>query len=190
MCFTGWVVLIASVSAFVSPVSAANGLCYHGVVFGGRLYEARMFYTAISISFIIATLVFYCLAMYSLRARYLQMSSTFLKYSNTDNKDRSNNKKIIDSMKLVTILLVALYTFSGPFAILNMVDLDREKYKNLYFLAFSFAVLNSLINPIVYYFKISEFEKTLKRMFCNKQDEESIETNGTQNKGISQNGEK
>lgn len=118
------------------------------------------------------------------------MSSTFLKYSNTDNKDRSNNKKIIDSMKLVTILLVALYTFSGPFAILNMVDLDREKYKNLYFLAFSFAVLNSLINPIVYYFKISEFEKTLKRMFCNKQDEESIETNGTQNKGISQNGEK
>lgn len=190
VCFTGWVVLIASVSAFVSPVSAANGLCYHGVVFGGRLYEARMFYTAISISFIIATLVFYCLAMYSLRARYLQMSSTFLKYSNTDNKDRSNNKKIIDSMKLVTILLVALYTFSGPFAILNMVDLDREKYKNLYFLAFSFAVLNSLINPIVYYFKISEFEKTLKRMFCNKQDEESIETNGTQNKGISQNGEK
>lgn len=60
-----------------------------------------------------------------------------------------------------------------------MVDIDHEKYKTLFFLAFAFAVLNSLINPIIYYFKISEFKKTLKRMFCNKQYDETAETNGT-----------
>lgn len=178
VCFTGWVLLLASVSTFVSPVSADNGLCYHAIVFAGRLYKVRLFFTVIIITFIIATLVFYFLAMYSLRARYLEMSSTFLKSLKTENnKDRSTNKKIIDSMKLVTILLVALFIFSGPFAYLNMVDIDHEKYKTLFFLAFAFAVLNSLINPIIYYFKISEFKKTLKKMFCNKQYEET--TNGT-----------
>lgn len=180
VCFTGWVLLLASVSTFVSPVSADNGLCYHAIVFAGRLYKVRLFFTVIIITFIIATLVFYFLAMYSLRARYLEMSSTFLKSLKTENnKDRLTNKKIIDSMKLVTILLVALFIFSGPFAYLNMVDIDHEKYKTLFFLAFAFAVLNSLINPIIYYFKISEFKKTLKRMFCNKQYDETAESNGT-----------
>ena len=69
-------------------------------------------------------------------------------------------------MKMVSILLLALYLFSGPLAVLNTLNLQRSENRDLFFIAFSFAVLNSLINPFIYYFNIEEFQKALKNLFC------------------------
>lgn len=169
VCFIGWVFFFVFVLVFVLLVSVDNGLCYYVIVFVGWFYKVCLFFIVIIIIFIIVILVFYFLVMYSLRVRYLEMLFMFLKFLKIENnKDWLINKKIIDLMKLVIIFLVVFFIFLGLFVYFNMVDIDYEKYKILFFLVFVFVVLNFFINFIIYYFKILEFKKMLKRMFCNK----------------------
>ena len=169
VCLTGWLVLIGSFAFLVSPTSYDDDLCYHAVIYGGKIEETRWFYTIIMTSLMLATFSVYCFAMYSLKVRYLSMSADVLQSSNTPNKSvifSRSRKRMVDSMKMVSILLLALYLFSGPLAVLNTLDLQHIENRELFFIAFSFAVLNSLINPIIYYFNIEEFQKALKSLFC------------------------
>ena len=169
VCLTGWLVLIGSFAFLVSPTSYDDDLCYHAVIYGGKIVETRWFYTIILTSLMLATFFVYCFAMYSLKVRYLSMSADVLHSSNNPTKSDislRSRKRIVDSMKMVSILLLALYLFSGPLAMLNTLNLQHSENRELFFIAFSFAVLNSLINPIIYYFNIEEFQKALKSLFC------------------------
>ena len=169
VCLTGWLVLIGSFAFLVSPTSYDDDLCYHAVIYGGKIVETRWFYTIILTSLMLATFFVYCIAMYSLKVRYLSMSADDLQSSNTPTNSyifSRSRKRIVDSMKMVSILLLALYFFSGPLAMLNTLNLQHSENRELFFIAFSFAVLNSLINPIIYYFNIEEFQKALKSLFC------------------------
>ena len=170
VCLTGWAILIGSFASLVSPTSYDNNLCYHAVVYGGNMVVSRWFFTITTGTLMFSTLFFYSLAMYSLKIRYLSMSASFEKSACTRSKYEkgiNTSKKIIDSMKLVSILLLALYLFSGPLAVLTMIDISHDEYKEIFFIAFSFAVLNSMVNPIIYYINIEEFQQNLKNLFCN-----------------------
>ena len=170
VCLTGWAILIGSFASLVSPTSYDNNLCYHAVVYGGNMVVSRWFYTITTGTLMFSTLFFYSLAMYNLKIRHLSMSASFEKSACTRSKYEkgiNTSKKIIDSMKLVSILLLALYLFSGPLAVLTMIDISHEEYKEIFFIAFSFAVLNSMVNPIIYYINIEEFQQNLKNLFCN-----------------------
>ena len=169
VCLTGWLFLFGSFAFLVSPTSYDDGLCHHGVVYGGKIEETRWFYTIIMTFMMLATFLVYCFAMYSLKVRYLSMSADVLHSSNNQTKSDislRSRKRIVDSMKMVSILLLALYLFSGPLAVLNTLNIQRSENRELFSIAFSFAVLNSLINPIIYYFNIEEFQKALKSLFC------------------------
>lgn len=111
----------------------------------------------------------YCLAMCSLKRRYLNSSPSNVSTSILNNK----RQKYLKSMKSVSILLAVLLIFSGPLLVYNVVDLVQPLPKLVLYLTFALANINSLLNPFIYFVNIAEFKTALKRFFSRAQSSDS-----------------
>lgn len=121
------------------------------------------------IVYMVLVVVFYCLAMCSLKRRYLNSSPSNVSTSILNNK----RQKYLKSMKSVSILLAVLLIFSGPLLVYNVVDLVQPVPKLVLYLTFALANINSLLNPLIYFINIAEFKTALKRLFSRTQSSES-----------------
>lgn len=121
------------------------------------------------IVYMVLVVVFYCLAMCSLKRRYLNSSPSNVSTSILNNK----RQKYLKSMKSVSILLAVLLIFSGPLLVYNVVDLVQQLPKLVLYLTFALANINSLLNPLIYFVNIAEFKTALKRPFSRAQSSDS-----------------
>lgn len=112
-------------------------------------------------AYMFLVLVFYCLAMRSLKRRYLNPSTS--KVHNIQNNKR---QKYVKSMKSVSILLAVMFIFSGPLLVRNVLDLVQPLYvpNEALYLTFTLANINSLLNPLIYFTNIVEFKTALRRL--------------------------
>lgn len=113
-------------------------------------------------AYMFLVLVFYCLAMRSLKRRYLNPSTSKV-HNNIQNNKR---QKYVKSMKSVSILLAVMFIFSGPLLVRNVLDLVQSLYvpNEALYLTFALANINSLLNSLIYFTNIVEFKTALRRL--------------------------
>lgn len=115
-------------------------------------------------------LVFYCSTMVIFKKHHLNTSNSTI--SNTILK--AKRKKFLKSMKSVSILLLALFILSGPMVVRNFFEVFNPLTGNVSFIAFVLTNMNSLVNPLIYFFNLVEFKTALSRICCRSQTSENV----------------
>lgn len=119
--------------------------------------------------YMVLVVVFYVLAMCSLKRRYLNSSTP----NESNNILNNKRQKYFKSMKSVSLLLAVLFIFSGPLLVRNAVDLVQPLPKEVLYLAFALANINSFLNPLIYFMNIVEFKTAVKRICSVTQSSDS-----------------
>ncbi|XP_061184808.1 melanocyte-stimulating hormone receptor-like [Saccostrea echinata] len=153
-----WATTCTLIFSLVSPVKDQSK-CFYSTVFGQNIHIVRQILCVFSSTLMMLTLIFYALTIYQVRKRYMNMSSG----SDAGRMEDMKRKRIIKSMKLVSKILLALFLFTGPFNISLMFTTTPQKVAVGTFAAANF---NSILNPIIYCFHITQLKMELKLMFC------------------------
>lgn len=110
--------------------------------------------------YMVLIVLFYVLAMCNLKRRYLNSSTP----NESNNILNNKRQKYFKSMKSVSILIAVLFIFSGPLLVRNVINLVQQLPKEVLYLAFALANINSFLNPLIYFMNIVEFKTALKRL--------------------------
>lgn len=156
----GWMTSFILYSSTVSPEGKYTN-CFYKTVYGQHILVVRLTLCVMGSIFLLLTLIFYFLAIYRVIKRYTNMTGP----SDSRDIEEKRNKRIVKSMKLVSMILAALFLFSSPMFISLMVSSSPQ-----YVIVGSFASanLNSLLNPIIYCSHIKKLRNEIKSMFCFK----------------------
>lgn len=154
----GWMAFFILYSSTVSPDGEYTH-CFYRTVYGQHIIVVRLTLCLLGSIFLLLTLVFYFLAIYRVIKRYTNMTST----SDSREIEEKRNKRIVKSMKLVSMILAALFLFSGPMIISLMVSYSPQ---SVIVVSFASANLNSFLNPIIYCSHIKKLRNEIKSMFC------------------------
>ncbi|XP_078364532.1 adenosine receptor A3-like [Oculina patagonica] len=116
-----------------------------------------LFQSVVSSTFTATCLIIICVA-------YL----TILIYSKKEDPRlsancRQHSKKLAKTLFIVTLLSVITWLPHGITNILRFIT-DKEE-GNVYMVGHFFRLANSLVNPIVYCYRMPEFRKTLRKLF-------------------------
>lgn len=155
----GWIMIVAPLSILISPMrNETDHLCTTDTVFKENKNIAMFIVLVLEFVFILLTVVFYFSAMCCLKRNYMNMS----KASNTVLAIRQ--RKFSKSMKSVSILLLVMLIFSGPFLMRNLLEMIQPISRQVLFITYILTNVNSLLNPLIYFINIVEFKMVLKRL--------------------------
>lgn len=167
---TGWVVIIVSQVILISPMTDFGSTCTVDNIFNENKSLIVLIVAISEFVLIFLILVFYCSTMVILKKHHLNTSNSTI--SNTILKAR--RKKFLKSMKSVSILLLALFILSGPMVVRNFFEVFNHLPGNVSFIAFVLTNMNSLVNPLIYFFNLMEFKTALSRICCISQTSENV----------------
>lgn len=167
---TGWVVIIVSQVSLISPMSDFGSTCTVDNIFNENKSLIVLIVAISEFVLIFLILVFYCSTMVIFKKHHLNTSNSTI--SNTILKAR--RKKFLKSMKSVSILLLALFILSGPMVVRNFFEVFNPLPGNVSFIAFVLTNMNSLVNPLIYFFNLVEFKTALGRICCRSQTSENV----------------
>lgn len=167
---TGWVVIIVSQVILISPMTDFGSTCTVDNIFNENKSLIVLIVAISEFVLIFLILVFYCSTMVILKKHHLNTSNSTI--SNTILKAR--RKKFLKSMKSVSILLLALFILSGPMVVRNFFEVFNPLPGNVSFIAFVLTNMNSLVNPLIYFFNLVEFKTALSRICCISQTSENV----------------
>lgn len=167
----GWAMLIAPVSALISPDSDEFDIvCTVDTVFSENKSIVMCIIAVSEFILILLILVFYCMTMYSLKRRFLNTSHSSVSKTILENR----KKKFLKSMKSVNRLLLALLIFSGPFLVRNFIEIFMPLSKPVLFVTYALTNINSMVNPFIYFTNLLEFKTAIRRLcFLSSQTSES-----------------
>lgn len=155
----GWIMIVAPLSILISPMrNETDHLCAIDTVFKENKNIAMFIVLVLEFVFILLTVVFYFSAMCCLKRNYMNMSTA----SNTVLAIRQ--RKFSKSMKSVSILLLVMLIFSGPFLMRNLLEMIQPMSRQVLFITYILTNVNSLLNPLIYFINIVEFKMVLKRL--------------------------
>lgn len=155
----GWIMIVAPLSILISPMrNETDHLCTTDTVFKENKNIAMFIVLVLEFVFILLTVVFYFSAMCCLKRNYMNMSTA----SNTVLAIRQ--RKFSKSMKSVSILLLVMLIFSGPFLMRNLLEMIQPISRQVLFITYILTNVNSLLNPLIYFINIVEFKMVLKRL--------------------------
>lgn len=155
----GWIMIVAPLSILISPMrNETDHLCATDTVFKENKNIAMFIVLVLEFVFILLTVVFYFSAMCCLKRNYMNMSTA----SNTVLAIRQ--RKFSKSMKSVSILLLVMLIFSGPFLMRNLLEMIQPISRQVLFITYILTNVNSLLNPLIYFINIVEFKMVLKRL--------------------------
>jgi hypothetical protein len=157
-----WTVVIALFASFISP-DLSHSTCFSATVFGKNTHVARQTLFTFVSTLLLLTLIFYSLAIYQLSRRSMNVSNV-TEAGQLLNRKR---KRLIRSMKLVTMILAALFVFSGPLVIVLGLVYDKVT-QPVVTATIVAANFNSFLNPIIYCSHITQLRNELKSMFTCK----------------------
>lgn len=167
---TGWVVIIVSQVILISPMTDFGSTCTVENIFNENKSLIVLIVAISEFVLIFLILVFYCSTMVIFKKHHLNTSNSTI--SNTILKAR--RKKFLKSMKSVSILLLALFILSGPMVVRNFFEVFNPLPGNVSFIAFVLTNMNSLVNPLIYFFNLVEFKTALSRICCRSQTSENV----------------
>lgn len=156
----GWIMIVAPLSILISPMrNETDHLCAIDTVFKENKNIAMFIVLVLEFVFILLTVVFYFSAMCCLKRNYMNMSTA----SNTVLAIRQ--RKFSKSMKSVSILLLVMLIFSGPFLMRNLLEMIQPiSRQEVLVITYILTNVNSLLNPLIYFVNIVEFKMVLKRL--------------------------
>lgn len=155
----GWIMIVAPLSILISPMrNETDHLCTTDTVFKENKNIAMFIVLVLEFVFILLTVVFYFSDMCCLKRNYMNMSTA----SNTVLAIRQ--RKFSKSMKSVSILLLVMLIFSGPFLMRNLLEMIQPISRQVLFITYILTNVNSLLNPLIYFINIVEFKMVLKRL--------------------------
>lgn len=156
----GWIMIVAPLSILISPMrNETDHLCTTDTVFKENKNIAMFIVLVLEFVFILLTVVFYFSAMCCLKRNYMNMSTA----SNTVLAIRQ--RKFSKSMKSVSILLLVMLIFSGPFLMRNLLEMIQPiSRQEVLVITYILTNVNSLLNPLIYFVNIVEFKMVLKRL--------------------------
>lgn len=156
----GWIMIVAPLSILISPMrNETDHLCTTDTVFKENKNIAMFIVLVLEFVFILLTVVFYFSAMCCLKRNYMNMSTA----SNTVLAIRQ--RKFSKSMKSVSILLLVMLIFSGPFLMRNLLEMIQPiSRQEVLIITYILTNVNSLLNPLIYFVNIVEFKMVLKRL--------------------------
>jgi hypothetical protein len=156
----GWTIVIALFSSFISP-DVNQSKCFTVTVFSTNTQYVRQILFAFVLILLLLTVLFYSLAIYQLSRRTLSVSRVS---DAGEMMDRKRHKRLIRSMKLVTMILATLFLFSGPLVIVLGLVYDKVTH-SIFLVTVVAANFNSFLNPIIYCSHITQLRTELKSMF-------------------------
>lgn len=154
----GWMTFFILYSSTVSPEGDYTH-CFYKTVYGQHILVVRFTICVFGIIFLLLTLIFYFLAIHRVIKRYTNMTLP----SDSRKLEDKRNKRILKSMKLVSMILAALFLFSSPMIVSLMFSSSPQ---SVIVSSFAAANLNSLLNPIIYCSRIKKLRNEIKSMFC------------------------
>lgn len=155
-----WVTVIGPLLFFISPdPKEVNRSCSIDTVFFENRFIAVCIVVIMSLVYMLLILVFYCMAMYSLKRHYLNRTNATCSDTILENKRKTFSK----SMRSVSILLLVMVIFSGPSLVCNLISLIQDIPLISLFITFTLANIHSILNPLIYYMNIVEFNEALTR---------------------------
>lgn len=156
----GWIMIVAPLSILISPMrNETDHLCTTDTVFKENKNIAMFIVLVLEFVFILLTVVFYFSAMCCLKRNYMNMSTA------SNNVLAIRQRKFSKSMKSVSILLLVMLIFSGPFLMRNLLEMIQPiSRQEVLIITYILTNVNSLLNPLIYFINIVEFKMVLKRL--------------------------
>ncbi|XP_062596783.1 melanocortin receptor 5-like [Saccostrea cucullata] len=161
ICISGWVATFTIYTSLISPEDDHTN-CYYVTVYGPNMKAVQQMTSAFISTFMFLIAVFYSLAIYQVRKRYIGTS----RVTSTGQMEDRKKKRIMKATKLVGMIILALVVFSGPMLICFMLPFTPHP---IVVGSFAAANINSLLNPIIYSSRITQLRKELKSIFCCKE---------------------
>ncbi|XP_061176149.1 G-protein coupled receptor 12-like [Saccostrea echinata] len=170
-----WTGVMTFIGSIMAPVKLANRkVCNVKIVYGNNYNLFRPIFLSFNALLLGLIIVFYILTLLGVRRRYRKTAPTIPTESTSqdrsvsvvvnqrDKMEKLRTKRFVHSMKLVSIILGALMIFSGPIVFVN---LSRERPHTIIISTLCATTFNSLINPIIYSWQISELRQEIRKMF-------------------------
>lgn len=171
-----WTTVMSFNASIMAPlVSSKKRVCNVKTVYGNNYDIFRPTFLSFNAVLLTLTIVFYVLTLWGIRHRYRktapkstvtvessqdQSSSTYT--SSGSQIEKIKARRFLNSMKLVSIIIIALMVFSGPIVFIN---LSQERSHIVIIMTLCAATVNSLINPIIYGLQIEDLKNEIKKMF-------------------------
>lgn len=180
-----WATGILITTVFFESESMHNNrkVCNVYILYGSHFEYFRITYCSSCIGIVTMTVIFYIKTLFAIRRSFnsvfprdheqsevtgQEISTSNMEpssvISSQSNKTflRNQEKLMKKTTKIVGIILVALICLTGPMLLINLVD----SVSHLIILATAcLALLNSMLNPIIYCANISVLRKKVKSMF-------------------------
>lgn len=173
-------ILVSTVFFESESIRKNKQICNVYVLYGSRFEYFRITYCSICICIVILTVIFYIKTLFAIRRSFngvfprdneqsvqeitassMEPSSAISSQSNKVFL-RSQEKLMRKTTKIVGIILIALICLTGPMLVVNLVDSVSH---SIILATACLALLNSMLNPIIYCANISVLRKKLKEMF-------------------------
>ena len=158
ICIAGWVSIFTLFCSLISP-EGDQTICLYASVFGKFVQVVRWTTCFLLLFFLFLTILFYFLAILEVKRRYTNLSSIASREIDAKKKER-----VMKSMKLVGMILLALFLFSSPLVFTTFYG----NVPALHLGAFAAANVNSLINPFLYCSRIKNIRTEILSMACCK----------------------
>lgn len=156
ICIAGWASIFTLFCSLISPESDQT-ICLYASVFGKFVQVVRWTTCFLLLFFLFLTILFYFLAILEVKRRYTNLSSIASREIDAKKKER-----VMKSMKLVGMILLALFLFSSPMVFTTFYG----NVPTLHLGAFAAANVNSLINPFLYCSRIKNIRTEILSMAC------------------------
>lgn len=155
-------------------------ICNVYILYGSQFEHFRVTYCSSCMCIVILTVIFYIKTLFAIRRSFngvfprgneqsvQEMSTSNIEpssvISSQSNKTflRSQEKLMRKTTKIVGIILIALICMTGPMLVVNLVDSVSH---SIILATACLALLNSMLNPIIYCANISVLREKLKAMF-------------------------
>jgi hypothetical protein len=168
--------------ALVRPASKKDwpvGICNVDVIYNGNIQIFTRVYGVLAMLLLVSTILLYSFALNNVRKRYMktfafQMERVQSDAGNVEASDPSNlnhisesrKRKVLDSLKVVGIVVLLLVLFTGPFVMLVFMSVfGFQPSPTSAFAVSLLASINSVLNPFVYCWKIDSVRKEFKLVF-------------------------
>lgn len=172
-----WATVMSFNASIMAPlVSSKKQVCNVKTAYGNNYDIFRPTFLSFNAVLLTLTIVFYVLTLWGIRHRYRKTApkATMVAESSQDQSSSSYTtssggqiekikaRRFLNSMKLVSIIIIALMVFSGPIVFIN---LSQERSHIVIIMTLCAATVNSLINPIIYGLQIEDLKNEIKKMF-------------------------
>lgn len=155
VCIVGWTSIFITFSILTSP-KGDQSIC-ETADFGNILAVTRWIACSLLLFLLLMIVIFYFLAIFEVKKQYMNVSGIA-----SSQIDAKKKKTVIKSMKLVGMILLALFILSGPL----IFSVSYGNIPSLHVAAFTAASLNSFVNPFIYCSRIKSLQNEIKSFFC------------------------